>query len=1829
MGQQLQSYIITWKKLLLDLSKRNRLINFTEGKRNNVRITSPSFKELFDLIVNEEKRLKFPFAKKVILNSEGEEEYSEVIKGTIETNKSITELQKTLKALRNKAKSSIEEQGVNILYLTFGMLKWKEQENSSQEFSSPILLVPVTLQIESINEPFTLVLHEDEIVLNPTLSQKLNNDFGIKLPDFEYDKEDIDIDEYIRQIYIKVENNGWHIEKSAYLTNLSFLKINMFKDLERNVEKLGSNNVIGAIVGEQESMSIPSDFSTEHDKNIKPIDTFQVVDADSSQQDAIQLSKRNVSFVLQGPPGTGKSQTITNIIAEAIADGKKVLFVSEKMAALQVVYNRLANVGLANFCLTLHSHKANKKEILQELDKSISATHTKVKDDILSELDILEKKRDELNDYQEELHSKTSGLNVSIYTINGRLAKLRNVPEVSFPISNVEGVTSSELNEKRALLHDLSNTILIKKEDFANNVWVGSDVMYSHDLCHKIDSKLTDAEPLLDKLNNLHQSICKRFDLEIFPSLNGNNILENILDKTSDAQRIYADWVLDNELDLLIKKAGEQKVKIDNIISATEKLKKIYKDEAFVVDAQKLKSNLCSSIAKLKSNVNSSNINTLASDIRNISENLKTIADKINSLIEQSRSLTASLRIPNVRSLIQILQLVKLSHALEQIASIKIPRKWLEKDNFERIRNDVKQHMKQHQDLIASKKVVLERFDKEIFDLDFYPILKRFRGGEYPAFIRFFKSGYRNDMKTLKSFMTNGGDLSYTEAFDLLNTLKTISDNKDEIESNNVCYEKNYGSYYCGLNTQWDKLILTMDSYASVANDLYKIDSYLKECVIDGQLPTETISNFNKLSSEIDVDYSEEYLRSHLKFDFSKNENWTDCDRFIGDINLVTESFISAYHELNNIRLSTCDYETAMSDLEMLLSFKTLEQEVKNDNDVMVNLYKDYYKGTDTDWADLHSALDHARDIKDTAKEYSLSKKFIEGVCENEEDIVYCKHAAEEIKQCKDILSQHVEWFSSMFDNGNSFYDFHILDLAKKMKLCKDKKEQLEEWCDYRSTRKKCEEAGLGEYINELEKLCIDSTFIADAYLKQFYRLWLDTTLPKFPAVQEFRRRNQDRNIKDFCRLDKLQFEIAKARVKERAFSRMPDFNSVNRPKDEIYILKREIEKKRKVMPLRKLFSLIPNLLTSLRPCFMMSPLSVSVFLEAKSYDFDMVIFDEASQVRTEDAVGAIMRGKQIIIAGDSKQLPPTNFFSSSMDEEDYDEELEVDSEAGNFESILDEADSVLPERTLRWHYRSRDESLIAFSNIKIYNKKLITFPSSVENSADLGVEYIHVNNGLYDRSGKRNNIIEAKKVADLVFDHFRKHPDRSLGVVTFSEAQQSAVDAAIRYKRRLEPRFERFFIEDKEEPFFIKNLENVQGDERDTIIFSIGYAKDNNGVMYMNFGPLSRVGGERRLNVAITRAKYNVKLVGSIMPNDIDLERTSSEGVKLLRSYIEFAQQGIKALEKELVFDDIVDCESPFEEAVYDFLQSKGYNVKTQIGCSGFRIDMAIKNPKDGSFAIGIECDGATYHSSKTARDRDRLRQEVLERMGWTIHRIWSTDWIKSPKAEEDKLVAAIEKAFGNTSIECESDEINEDANEAEQLTSPIDIEEQIAVSESQDDGYKFDYYQRALNCAKVINEYLCDYQILEIVKIEQPIHIEELYRRMAPLLDRQKVTTEVKRPVDHQIRLMSIKTIIKDKDGFIKLKDFNEVKVRIPNPADDYIRPIEYVCHQEIATVMKTLIGNSFGITSDDLFTETARIFGIKRTSEKTKNILMKSYFRMLEEHEIDEIDNKVRLM
>ncbi len=430
-------------------------------------------------------------------------------------------------------------------------------------------------------------------------------------------------------------------------------------------------------------------------------------------------------------------------------------------------------------------------------------------------------------------------------------------------------------------------------------------------------------------------------------------------------------------------------------------------------------------------------------------------------------------------------------------------------------------------------------------------------------------------------------------------------------------------------------------------------------------------------------------------------------------------------------------------------------------------------------------------------------------------------------------------------------------------------------------------------------------------------------------------------------------------------------------------------------MPVRQLLASIPESFGKLAPCVLMSPLSVAQYLPADRATFDVVIFDEASQITTWDAIGAIARGRQTIIVGDPKQLPPTNFFGRADDEDEDLPEVERD-----MPSILDEASAsgVRPLR-LDWHYRSRDEALIAFSNHYYYDDRLVTFPAP---SAGSEAIKFHEVGGTYARGQGRVNQEEAKAVAEFVRRRLKTWlaiPEEerfTLGIITFNAEQQSLIQDLLDQILREDGELEWFFADEREEPVIVKNLENIQGDERDVMLFSVTFGPDRAGKVTMNFGPINGTGGEKRLNVAVTRARRELHVFSSIRAEQIDLDRTRAVGVKHLKEFLRYAELGPIALPSR---DEgsLGPAESPFEEAVADALRARGWEVRTQIGVSGFRVDLGVVHPDyAGSYLAGIECDGARYHSSATARDRDKIRQAVLEGLGWTILRVWSTEWFR-----------------------------------------------------------------------------------------------------------------------------------------------------------------------------------------------------------------------------------------
>ena len=608
-------------------------------------------------------------------------------------------------------------------------------------------------------------------------------------------------------------------------------------------------------------------------------------------------------------------------------------------------------------------------------------------------------------------------------------------------------------------------------------------------------------------------------------------------------------------------------------------------------------------------------------------------------------------------------------------------------------------------------------------------------------------------------------------------------------------------------------------------------------------------------------------------------------------------------------------------------------------------------------------------------------------------------------------------------------------------------------WSKYLSLRMQTRQEGLGDFVSALEAQKMPSSALAAAFDLAAYQSIGRSIYQAFPELSRFNGTAHEKTRSDYRVLDA---EIVSLTGKDFASqidrkTRVPEGQRGATVGDytEMHLLRREINKQRRHIPIRQLVKRAGRALQELKPCFMMGPLSVAQYLEQGALKFDLVVMDEASQLRPEEALGAVARGSQLVVVGDPKQLPPTNFFDRMLDAGDDEDEDEAPAAITGMESILDICQQLFtPVRSLRWHYRSHHESLIAFSNHHFY-KNLIVFPSPYAKNPGLGVKYRYVRGGIYK---DRQNVPEAQRLVNSVLEHMIKRPDESLGVVTLNQTQRELIEELLDKKLKTFEEGAAFMGRWESEgwPFFVKNLENVQGDERDVIFISTTFGKAvGTDKVRQNFGPISRPDGWRRLNVLFTRSKRRIELFTSMAPEDIVVDEKTPLGTKALRDYLDFAKRGV------LVTTDEGEREpdSDFEVSVANVVTSMGYEVKPQLGVAGFFIDMAVRNPdRPGEFLAGIECDGATYHSGFSVRDRDRIRQEILEALGWKgrIYRIWSTDWFYNPRQETERLRAFLEERRRISALEGVADE-EEDlfANEPEEIKEMINDAEAAELAE------------------------------------------------------------------------------------------------------------------------------------------------------------------------------------
>ena len=1696
----LERKLTRWKKELLDTGKRNKMINYRETSRSTLKILEPGLEELFNKLAIGEKEMTF---QKPINKDSDYRTYAmlalletlsytlPVHVGDIKAEGTIVEREKTLKNLRAKTKLAREEQGTNILYLSFGFILWRETDRpSAQWMKAPLLMMPVSLEMKSLNAPYTISRYDDDIEVNPTLDYLFNAEYGIDLPTFEL-KDKQSITEYLDTIEEIIDRRGWKLVREVSLGLLSFQKINMYHDLNNdyNQQIISRHPVLRAMGGDYAAIKgLPSDIQNFDFDAVEPKDWHQVINADSSQQEAILLSKRGVSFVMQGPPGTGKSQTITNIIAEALADGKKILFVSEKAAALQVVLKRLTEVGLSDFCLSLHDYKANKKVIIDNIGANLSLESKRLSRTAMADLTELLHSREALNEYAKALHSPIMPFDGSIYAAYGRITQLESAPTVDFSIDNPLSVSKETFSDMLYNVEMFERALHAMGEPLHENPWykttaTSSGQAFKMQITGKtknLSSVLPTMEKTVAELNAQYGTnisctwrgvqdgvaeVKAILDLPEFPiewtdASKAAFLLESAR-KALEEQQVYhskAEQIKDEYL----AKAREAKQHQAKLKRQVEVLNKSWDETALKLDVDDIKARY--------GEVYSGETDTIENCIRRSSAASEKCLDELRKVLRYNAEGYNLLRISEDGSINGV-------SFIDRIISILVNAPYMETAWFDPRKNaevmPLIEEACRHSEAVNSKtEKLLGEWESGILTIDVAGMLARFKV-EYTGLLHKLKGTYKDDIKALKLMSkTVGAQITEETAIAVLQEVEAINEEKAWFDKNKDRLIEVFNRQYKGTETDWEKLRYGVTSALTIAGmfPYSNIPTKTVSAIQDAIENSEKAAKVRELHDELTVSRLAELKAGigELSYIAGFSEEEPLAEKIVPQI----EKFLEECNEQKNYlgAIQSCflengtdiTYEDISGLIDMVSLIRSEKSWLGENEEQLKSLYADSYSGEETDWdaiiaeakagqaqqfKELVSAMERSSgplseqfglrysgidtDWEKIIEEIELvqnafaarnggasfSDQLIGLICDSQENRTKLNQTMGDLDSLIEQVRPEMQAFFALFEDGNDYDLWALQGIVDKYEKCMAGFDKLDQWIDYVETKRECDKLGLSSFTAQIEKEDNTVADVKDAFEKGFYNQWIIPALEQAPEVQGFRRRVHEQRLEKFTALDEEQFSIARDRIRSKIISTFPDPYGVSGPRSEIGILRHEMEKKRRIMPLRKLFRTIPNLLLTLKPCLMMSPLSVAYFLEAESYHFDMVIFDEASQIFPQDAIGAILRADQVIIAGDTKQLPPTNFFTTSTgngtDDYDLDEDGEWEDEL--YDSILEETANILPNRTLLWHYRSKSEHLIAFSNQEIYQNELVTFPSINETADDSGVEFVYVEEGYYEGGGKNCNVLEAKRCVELVISHIEHHPDRSLGIIAFSEKQQQAISREIQLFREQNPKYEEFFQEGKEEEFFVKNLENVQGDERDTIIFSVGYAKTKDQKakgkpMAMRFGPLGVQGGERRLNVAITRAKQNVKLVSSILPSDIDLSRTESEGIRMLHDYIAFAMN----TEGSLAGAQRAAAVDEFKTSVAEFLRQNGYSIRESVGCSGYKIDIAVKHPSQREeYVAGIECDGISYISARTARDRDRLRRSVLTAMGWQMYRVWSTEWYKNPEIEGQKLISFVKEAI------------------------------------------------------------------------------------------------------------------------------------------------------------------------------------------------------------------------
>ena len=1820
-----------WAKRLLQLDRRNNLLYFKPG-RSAIGITSIAPDELDERLRGSQRGLKFPYAPPAQARRRGLAEQNDtnhtddavVYPGDMTTDCEPTDLQRRLRNLERKDREWEEEQGLNVLFLALGFLNWVDEDG--EKARSPLLLIPCDLERHSPHDPFRLVCEDDDPSVNTTLRYKLAV-LGIELPEYGNESDEAEpIETYVDRVGSLISGRiDWSIDSGIVLGTFSYSKLAMYEDLIRMSEDGTGSELTGLLAGaESQTERSRSDGASATPRDPDLVggrlddlldlrDQYTVLPADFSQLRAIEEARRGKNLVIHGPPGTGKSQTIANLIATLLADERRVLFVSEKTAALDVVKRRLEECNLGIFCLDLHSGRGRKSNVYRQLNSAVKDDRARLAASV--SIDELVARRNLLNRVVRLLHERREPLGKSIYEVQGLFAQVRHLPrlEAAQPPPTSE-LTADWIREAERVTERIAR----RPEEFRchySSRWIPlRTAQPSLQLADLVRGDMSEVQTAIGALRSEASALSNWLGVPTVESADDARAMVDLLQLLEQAPAVPRMW-LDYDAVARLRQLSREQAKqqrerrrleqtLDDWLGALRS----------TIDYRAIASALVLSPDERKAIEELAGVGwqiALGQDPRELLEKANELEAALDLLKAAAEAIGAALADSQLRTLGQLDQASALTASILDLEPI--PEHWLMVPSTEELERESEDARALLEQLVSDEDRLGEDFSDGLVERVDEEMLIRYRT-DHQSFLRHIRGTYRRDQRTVRGQLKSPRKLSVDESLAVVELAMDVKRRRGRWHEMEPRLRELLGTRFGGRETEWERVLSDLVSLRRILGDWRGDAAVLRELLAgDRRLALESASQplqdalmrYNRAASAVG---HEPLIASNLEVARAGDA----ARRAIGPIRRIRDATAEMYRILVT---TPADFDALTQLIEDGIRLMAVAEEDERLAPALAEDFGAFFEHKATDWDAVSHALGWTADfldeangrVGDTLADHAVNPRASEEYKERAESL---STAVAAFSQRLSVLDERFNVATTSWDSWQAppFADLEAwsADLSKHAGDAPG-------WVKYSDEVVPDLEEQLGPGSAAALRAATDRAEDAPGIVRRrIYAAWLEDLYEAEHELCRFSRVDHEGERSRFRELDERYPLAARQRVRERVFAKYPDPSGTLQA-GQLGILNGELSKRRKQMSVRRLIARIPNLLQTLKPCFLMSPLAVSQYLPAgplasDHLEFDVVIFDEASQVLPEDAIPAIDRAGQVVVVGDPQQLPPTTFFRAGLgndEESDYDEEEDEDSFEGR-ESILDvmvgQVGAGFAERYLSVHYRSRCESLIRFSNHAFYEDRLLTFPSP--DPAAACVRDVCLPNATYDAGGSRTNRDEAERVTDIVFELMATQTaSESIGVVALSRPQADLIESLIEERRLLNRHLDQRFSDELPERFFVKNLENVQGDERDHMILSIGYGPTLAGAVPNNFGPINRDGGERRLNVAVTRARKSMTVVHSLRAEDI---RSEKPGARQLRRYLKYVRNPERAFESEVTSTG--EPEGPFEPAVLAALRSRGHGIDAQVGVSGYRIDLAIKSEDGEGYDLGIECDGATYHSSPTARDRDWQRQKVLEGLGWHIHRVWSREWVRDPETEIVAIEQALQRARSHRS-EPPSLPSNPGFDEpplaASAPTGPDDPPTLSTAPLLFDEYRLFEDQARTGDLLNVSLSELSDL-VRAVISVEQPVHIDTI-------IDRVRTTYEVLPGARKRIRDRIERILNRPRDRTSQFLGKSR-SVEHLRPRRDAKRRIDRVAPSEIDEGLLVVAKASFGIEQGDLIRETARQFGWRRTGQRINRGLSEGIERLL---------------